>query len=1627
MASDGACGGGGTAVGRLAALLTAAGKTPPTPLELAEVLWLAARLEDGRQQDAAGAPPAAPAADGDRPPDSPAPPTGRTHRGEGAAAVPPAPLPPTDRVPLHLPAPAPAPQPTSPSPSSPSPSPSPSNGQGHGGGTPLLAPAPPMLPRPLALQRALRPLKRTVPSARARLLDERATADRIARLGAHPDVWLPVLRPAHDRWLRLSLVHDTGPTMPVWRPLVRELHAVLAQSGVFRTVTLHPAGPDGRAPHVPDPADGRTVTLVVSDCMGPQWRPGPAGDRWYGTLRRWAARMPLAVVQPLPEHLWPATALPALPGVLVSPSAAAPATALAFTPYDEDAPRPHPAAVPLPVLEPGAPWLAHWAALLAAPGGARAPGAAAWLGPRPGAPAPDGTGGDPADPADLPARDLVLRFRATASPEAFRLAGHLALAVPSVPVMRLVQRAVDRDPRPQHLAEVILSGMLTAVPGPAGAYAFRPGVRDLLLRTLPRTARGRTRELLERVGGLIDDRAGLAAGEFRAAPGDGSRDDHGDDHGDGHGDRGGDGDGDGQGNGRAFATVSAETVRRLGGDAPRAARQADGEDGEEDGGTLLAGRYRLLERRGPGRRLWRAVDERTGEPVAVHLYPERQAPQERFLREARALAELDDPHVVRVRDFGVEGDTPFLIVEFDDGVTLTELVRGSGPGVSFAVFARLVCGGTAGLDALHRRGLVRGQDGPEGLLLRPDGSAVLGRFALGEESRQWNVASDTAAFHRLLRQLAPHVPAPDRFRPLLTRIAEGPLPPAAPALLAAAGDTESLDVRMLGPLRVGGPRDALTPPSPEAQALLCLLVLRSGRRMTYDELATGVWDRPPAGSEAARRVDALATELRRLLGPGTLATTSDGWALHAGGARVDVFDCEDVLADRSPDGDPDERRAALEHALGRFRGDPLDGVPGPAARRTRSRLRALRIALRAALAELDLRLGAFDSAESALEALLREDPHNDEVHRLRARARARDARRDRAPRPRPTLLFAADTGLGSRPEARISLEYAVHQVLARGDLTPQQYEVRVLPDGYRVHIDPDAYLLPVLAAVLRWLPGPLADLANAPRLRVTFRDGGPPDDEPVPLSESTAESSAESPTTRPTGSPTGNPTASPTGSPTGSPTTRPTGSPTGSPTTRPTGSPAGSPAESTAPVRVLVPPALYGVFADSSAASGPHRFRPLFGGTPDEPPVAWYCTLPAHRTDDEERDLVRGPFITPDLGQLGIPAPGRTAVVHTRPDGPLTLLDPARPHGASPPRPTTYYEVDLTPHRATRRVSLPSSGKGDFTGSVELSWWVTDPVAFVHGQTARVADRLLAHLLETAPRITRRHPLRRSVGAQRAVNAQVGGWPVPGLAVRCETRLGPEWAPPPEPSRAAPAARPADETAGRATPAALLAGADIVLLGFDGPLVRLFTATTARRAAHELLALAAEHRSAQDAPTGRPPAVAAGRESMVHPLDVLRVFARDPLGPSLRARLDTLELAAVPVAPVTHRAVALVNALHSAGRRVAVVTDVCERAVHRAVESYRLPPAGVHGRGPDLSRLTPDPDCLLRALRSVDAPAPTGVLITSSVAELTAAQQIGLRTIGLARNATAEQELREAGCEVAVRSLAPALEAARSL
>jgi hypothetical protein len=371
----------------------------------------------------------------------------------------------------------------------------------------------------------------------------------------------------------------------------------------------------------------------------------------------------------------------------------------------------------------------------------------------------------------------------------------------------------------------------------------------------------------------------------------------------------------------------------------------------------------------------------------------------------------------------------------------------------------------------------------------------------------------------------------------------------------------------------------------------------------------------------------------------------------------------------------------LREALDLFRGDPLHGIPGPFAARERSRLRALRTRIERALTGSVAPGTAVSGPRGA----------------------------------GPVVAFAAD-GLGGRHDG---LARVVDTLMSRGNLAPDAYRVLPRPDGCVVRVEPGAYVLPVLVAAVRGLPGAVAELADVPRLRVTFwhepwdarADGAGPEQVHKVLDRAGAD------------------------------------------------------------LVVVVSPPLYAEYLHSSAALGPQRFQPL-RAAPGAELLAWYCRLP-RTSAAAARDLVRGPFTTADLTALGTGEPGRTAIVHTRPDGSAAVLGPAGARAARRARPATYYEVDLTVHRAGDVLTLPASGGGRFTAAVELSWHVEDPVAFVHGRVRDVAEVLFEHVAKEAAAVTRRHPSYRARAAAQAVDAALREWPVPGLAVTHSVLLAP--------------------------------------------------------------------------------------------------------------------------------------------------------------------------------------------------------------------------------------------------------------
>ncbi|MGQ0736987.1 MAG: protein kinase domain-containing protein [Acidobacteriota bacterium] len=131
--------------------------------------------------------------------------------------------------------------------------------------------------------------------------------------------------------------------------------------------------------------------------------------------------------------------------------------------------------------------------------------------------------------------------------------------------------------------------------------------------------------------------------------------------------------------------------------------------------------------------MYRAVDTRLGRTVAVKVLPSFWANhpdmQQRFEREAQALASLSHPHICVLHDVGREqpagGDTAvdFLVMEFLEGETLAARLERGALGVSEAL--KLAVQIADALDKAHRRGVVHRDLKPSNVMLTPGGAKLL--------------------------------------------------------------------------------------------------------------------------------------------------------------------------------------------------------------------------------------------------------------------------------------------------------------------------------------------------------------------------------------------------------------------------------------------------------------------------------------------------------------------------------------------------------------------------------------------------------------------------------------------------------------------------------------------------------------------------------------------------------------------------------------------------------------------------------------------------------------------------------------------------------------------------------------
>jgi serine/threonine protein kinase len=156
------------------------------------------------------------------------------------------------------------------------------------------------------------------------------------------------------------------------------------------------------------------------------------------------------------------------------------------------------------------------------------------------------------------------------------------------------------------------------------------------------------------------------------------------------------------------------------------------------------GRYRLVEVLGRGGMgdVWRAHDTVTERVVALKLLKaelhDDQEYQERFRRECRAAARLDEPHVVPIHDFGEIDRRLFVTMRLIEGHDLQHVLRdGPVPPVRAVWIVEQVA---SALQAAHNIGLIHRDVKPSNILIAEDDFAYLIDFGI---ARDMNEASLT--------------------------------------------------------------------------------------------------------------------------------------------------------------------------------------------------------------------------------------------------------------------------------------------------------------------------------------------------------------------------------------------------------------------------------------------------------------------------------------------------------------------------------------------------------------------------------------------------------------------------------------------------------------------------------------------------------------------------------------------------------------------------------------------------------------------------------------------------------------------------------------------------------------------
>ncbi len=117
---------------------------------------------------------------------------------------------------------------------------------------------------------------------------------------------------------------------------------------------------------------------------------------------------------------------------------------------------------------------------------------------------------------------------------------------------------------------------------------------------------------------------------------------------------------------------------------------------------------------------------------------------EQFMREARTIAKINHPNVVRVRYFFTENDTAYLVMDYYEGIALSEYLTAAGGKIPEQSALEIMLRVLDGLNEIHEKGFLHRDIKPQNIYLTTEGKPILldmgaARSAVGDRNKSLSV------------------------------------------------------------------------------------------------------------------------------------------------------------------------------------------------------------------------------------------------------------------------------------------------------------------------------------------------------------------------------------------------------------------------------------------------------------------------------------------------------------------------------------------------------------------------------------------------------------------------------------------------------------------------------------------------------------------------------------------------------------------------------------------------------------------------------------------------------------------------------------------------------------------------